>query len=146
MVPSVLVSPWAAAVRSTCNFMPPLDETSMSWICSPPSSAARKPDHAAKFTRTLYGQGVASTRAETCAAVRNCARSTTPTFAPLVPRSLGSLTCSAGLFASRPSTTACSKTMRTVQNACRTVDGFLPDAVRRLTQTWMHSRVILLSG
>nr|WP_157931817.1 hypothetical protein [Mycobacteroides abscessus] len=71
---------------------------------------------------------------------------TTPTWPPLVPVSAGSLMYSAAFFASRPSTTACSRTMRTVQKAWRTVDGFLPASVSRLTHAWMYSRVILLSG
>ncbi len=45
----------------------------MSPACSPQSSAARNPAHAAMCTSMLYGQGVAATSAETCAAVRNCA-------------------------------------------------------------------------
>lgn len=45
----------------------------MSPACSPQSSAAHNPAHAAMCTSMLYGQGVAATSAETCAAVRNCA-------------------------------------------------------------------------
>lgn len=36
--------------------------------CRLASSAARSPDHAARWTSTWYGQGVAATSAATCAA------------------------------------------------------------------------------